>query len=126
MPIGELSFHIKDRVAYPGWKICETDYQNKGYGTKLIIMLFNYLFNSEQIHNIEKIERIEWDTMVENERAQHVYETKIGARKIATLDNNWQDQLGRWRTAVVYEITCEKFNNRFSEYSFDEEFRHFN
>ena len=62
-----------------------------------------------------KIERIEWDTMLENECAQHVYETKIGARKLATLENNWQDQLGKWRTAVVYEITREEFNKLFSE-----------
>ena len=53
--------------------------------------------------------------MLENECAQHVYETKIGARKLATLENNWQDQLGKWRTAVVYEITREEFNKLFSE-----------
>lgn len=115
VPVGELSFQIIEGVAYPGWKICETGYQNQGYGPKLIIMLFNYLFNNEQLRNIEKIKRIEWDTMLENKRAQHVYETKIGARKIDMLENSWQDQLGRWRTAIVYEITREEFNHRFSE-----------
>ena len=32
-PIGELSYRIKnDNVAYPGWKICDFNYQNQGYG----------------------------------------------------------------------------------------------
>ena len=49
--------------------------------------------------------------MIENERAQYVYENKIGARKIRINENSWQDQLGRWRTSVDYEIKREDFFN---------------
>lgn len=34
-PAGELSYRVKDDgTAWPGWKICVSDYQNQGYGTK--------------------------------------------------------------------------------------------
>lgn len=41
-PVGELSYRIKDdNAAYPGWKICDFSYQNRGYGPKIIRMVFN-------------------------------------------------------------------------------------
>lgn len=42
--------------------------------------------------------------MLENKRAQYVYEHKIKARKIGIQENSWQDQLGNWRSSVDYEI----------------------
>jgi RimJ/RimL family protein N-acetyltransferase len=110
-PVGELNYkiHPDKAAAFPGWKICETDYQNKGYGTKIIVMLFDFLFTDEKINSPHSIERIVWDTMSENTRAQHVYEKKIGATKTKVEENAWQDQLGVWRTAVHYEITRERF-----------------
>lgn len=109
-PIGELNYCIEDDGAvYPGWKICDTNYQNKGYGPKIIIMLFEFLFTDETINSKFTIRKIVWDTMLENKRAQHVYENKIGARKIDIHENAWQDQQGAWQTAVNYEITKEDF-----------------
>jgi len=110
--VGELSYSFKDNTAYPGWKICDPDYQNKGYGTKIINILFEFLFTDERINSQNPIDKIRWDTMLENKRAQHVYETKIGARKIAIHENIWRDQLGNLRTAVEYEITREEFFNK--------------
>ncbi len=111
IPVGELSYRIRseEATAYPGWKICETDYQNKGYGPKIILMLFDFLFTDQAINAPCRLERIVWDTMLENTRAQHVYEHKIGATKTKTVENEWQDQTGTWRTAVYYEITRESF-----------------
>ncbi len=43
-PVGEMSFGIGQNEANPGWKICETDYQNRGHGRKIIRMTFDYLF----------------------------------------------------------------------------------
>ncbi|MCQ1531384.1 GNAT family N-acetyltransferase [Lutispora saccharofermentans] len=77
--VGELSYRIKGDTAYPGWKICDLNYQNKGYGPKIIKMLFKFLFTDEIINSKCPIERIAWDTMLENKRAQYVYENKIGA-----------------------------------------------
>lgn len=108
--VGELNYKLSDHgEAYPGWKICEASFQNKGYGPKIIRMLFQYLFTDKKLNNECRIERIVWDTMLENKRAQYVYETKIGARKTKVVERAWKDQLGVWRTAVYYEMTRNDF-----------------
>lgn len=108
--IGELNYIIKnDGAVYSGWKICNFYYHNKGYGTKIITMLFDFLFTDENINSKFPINRIIWDTILENERAQHVYEHKIKARKMGVQENSWQDQLGKWRSSVDYEITRQEF-----------------
>lgn len=109
-PVGELNYNITGNdAAYPGWKICEKDYQNKGYGPVIINMLLDFIFTNEEINSICSIGKIEWDTMLENKRAQYVYENKIHADKKGIFENNWKDQLGNWRSVVVYEISREKF-----------------
>lgn len=109
-PVGELNYSIKGNGgAYPGWKICDFNYQNQGYGSKIIMMLLEFIFTDEDINSKFPIEKIIWDTTLENKRAQYVYENKIGARKIGIQENAWQDQLGNWRSAVDYEISREEF-----------------
>ena len=111
-PVGELSYSIRgDGAAYPGWKICEFSYQNRGYGPKIIRMLFEFLFTDEVINSKFPIEKIVWDTMLENKRAQYVYENKLGARKIGVRQDCWKDQDGQLRTAVDYELSKEDFFN---------------
>ena len=88
-PVGELSYSIT--------------------GNDTGSTLFDFIFTDEKINSVCKVNKIEWDTMLENKRAQHVYENKIKAVKKDVLENNWKDQLGNWRTAVVYEISREKF-----------------
>ena len=109
--VGELNYKIKGDTAYPGWKICDFNYQNKGYGPKIIMMLFEFLFTDETINSNCPIERIAWDTMLENKRAQHVYENKIGARRVGVRKDCWKDQTGKLRTAVDYELSKEDFFN---------------
>ena len=72
-------------------------------------MLFDFIFTDDKINSVCKVNKIEWDTTLENKRAQYVYENKIKAVKKNVLENNWKDQLGNSRTAVVYEISREKF-----------------
>lgn len=109
-PVGELNFKIGDnRVAFPGWKICDFDYQNKGYGPKIINMLFEFIFTDKGINSKFPVEKIVWDTMIENKRAQHVYENKTGAKRIGVLKDIWIDQLGNRRSAVLYEIRREDY-----------------
>ena len=115
-PVGELSYRIKGDKAYPGWKICDFNYQNQGYGTKIIMMLLKFLFTDEDINSRFSVNKIILDTMLENKRAQHVYEAKIGAKKIGIRENTWQDQVGNWRSAVDYEITREAFFDLFTNY----------
>ncbi len=109
-PVGELNYKIgDDGAAYPGWKICDFDSQNKGYGSKIIMMLFEFIFTDEDINSKFPIEKIVWDTMLENKRTQHVYEDKIGAKRTGILKDAWIDQLGNPRSAVLYEIGKEDF-----------------
>ena len=115
-PVGELSYRIKADKAYPGWKICDFNYQNQGYGTKIIMILLEFLFTDGDINSTFSVNKIILDTMLENKRAQHVYEAKIGAKKIGIRENTWQDQVGNWRSAVDYEITREAFFDLFTNY----------
>lgn len=110
--IGELSYTIKrNNVAYPGWQICEKSYQNKGYGPKIMMMLFEFIFTDEKINSKVPIKTIAWDTMIENKRAQYVYENKMGIRKVGIKKNYWKDQRGKWRTAIFYELNRNEFFN---------------
>lgn len=111
-PVGELSYSIRgDGAAYPGWKICDFNYQNQGCGPKIIMMLLEFIFTDEAINSKFPIEKIIWDTDIENKRAQYVYENKIGAKRIGMRKDSWKDQTGRLRTAVDYEISKEEFFN---------------
>jgi RimJ/RimL family protein N-acetyltransferase len=74
-------------------------------------MLFEFLFTDEAINSKFPIEKIVLDTMLENKRAQHVYENKIGARKIGIRKDCWKDQNGKLRTVVDYELSKEEFFN---------------
>lgn len=108
--VGELSYRIKgDGAAYPGWKICDFSYQNQGFGPKIITMLLEFLFKDSNINSKFPIDRVVWDTMLENKRAQYIYENKIGARKVGIRENVWKDQLGNWRSSVDYEISKDEF-----------------
>ena len=115
-PIGELSYSIKDNnTAYAGWKICDFTYQNQGYGPKIIVLLVYFIFTDEVINSDFTIDKILWDTMIENERAQYVYERKIGAKKLAVRKNSWKDQVGRLRTTLEYSISREDFLNLYNK-----------
>lgn len=109
VPVGEISYSIKNNTAYPGFKICNGAYQNRGYGTKIILMLFEFLFNDRELNTPEPIEKIKWDTMLSNTRAIHVYEHKIGAKKSGIEYKAWKDQLGEFRDAVYFEISRDEF-----------------
>lgn len=109
-PVGELSYRIRGNgAAYPGWKICETSYQNQGYGPQIIRLLFEFIFTDKRINSMDPIDRIVWDTMLDNKRAQYVYEEKIEASRTGIKEKSWQDQLGNWRDSVFYEISREEF-----------------
>lgn len=103
---GELCFEpLCDTVCEIGIKICEKEYQNHGYGTKVLTMLIDYLFHECTFN------KIVLDTCLENVRAQHVYE-KLGFVKIGIRENCWKDQLGVMRTALDYELTNIEWERR--------------
>lgn len=98
--VGEMCFRINDNSAEIGIKICDFSYQEKGYGTKAIKMLINYLFQDRDV------DKIVLDTNLNNTRAQHVYE-KIGFKKVKVNIDAWKDQVGVLQSFIDYELLKE-------------------
>lgn len=97
-PIGEcnISYQPDSTSAYPGWKIAEQSQRNQGIGRRVMLMLFDYIFQDPAI------ETIVWDTLADNEPARHIYETKMGL-SAAELPA-WTDPEGNQRSVVGYTI----------------------
>lgn len=102
-PIGEMHYTIEVEKATLGIKICDTSKHNKGLGTIILKRMISHIFTSYSVDYI-------WlDTMIENTRAQHVYES-LHFEKINILKDAWKDQLGNLRTAIEYKLTRDTFN----------------
>lgn len=108
VPVGEISYGIGEGIAEIGIKICDTQYQNRGYGSKVLKMLIEFLFTDKNINSGVTIETIKLDTNLKNTRAQHVYE-KLGFEKVATNRDAWKDQLGEWQSSVEYELKRDTY-----------------
>lgn len=102
IPVGEMSYHIDNKVAEIGIKICNLKYQEKGYGTRALRMLISYLF-----HELE-VEKIILDTNLNNKRAQHVYK-KIGFRIINIRNNACSNQVGELQSFIDYELLINEY-----------------
>lgn len=101
--IGELCYEIiQENIADIGIKICDTDYQNRGLGKIILSMLIEYLFNEV------KLSKIILDTLLENKRAQHVYE-QLGFKMTGIDKYCWEEQTGKLRTVVSYELIPSNF-----------------
>ena len=101
--IGEMCYTIVKDVAEIGIKICDSTKQNKGYGRIFLSMLIERLFQ-------KGCTKIVLDTMIENIRAQHVYES-LGFNKVGVKIDCWEDQLGNMRSAIDYELRKNNFNS---------------
>lgn len=102
IPIGEMNYRNKgSKTAEIGIKICETEKQEKGYGTLFLKMLLTNLF-------ARGYEKIVLDTNLTNTRAQHVYE-KIGFSKLRVNCNSWKNQLGQPQSSVDYQLLPSQF-----------------
>ncbi|MDR3310707.1 MAG: GNAT family N-acetyltransferase [Oscillospiraceae bacterium] len=105
-PVGEMSFkNLGGGTAEIGIKICDPAEQNKGYGATLLAMFTDALFGRFGYG------KIVLDTNLKNERAQHVYEKKLGFTRLRVRENSWRDQLGELQSAVDYELTKETWQN---------------
>ncbi|GHU70758.1 hypothetical protein FACS1894184_16660 [Clostridia bacterium] len=98
-PIGEMNYRNKgDAAAEIGIKICVSNEREKGLGTTLLTMFIDALFH------YYGYEKIVLDTNVKNTRAQHVYEHKLGFRKLGVRKNTWTDQLGVLQSSIDYDL----------------------
>ena len=103
VPVGEMNYrNIGNKTAQIGIKICNSEKQEKGYGTRFLKLLIHHL-----LFNLE-YEKIILDTNVKNERAQHVYQ-KIGFKQVGTRIDSWRNQLGELQSSIDYELTAEEF-----------------
>lgn len=101
--IGEMNYRrVEGNTAEIGIKICKASHQNKGYGTALLSMFIDGLFNNLAF------EKIVLDTNSENKRARHVYE-KLGFRLVRVNADAWKNQLGELQSSVDYELTPTLF-----------------
>jgi len=108
-PIGEMSYRNKgNSVAEISIKICDFAAQEKGIGTKLLAMFIDALFSYYGYN------KIILDTNVKNERAQQVYENKLGFMRVQVRENFWVDQLGEPQSAIDYELTKADWQTRCS------------
>jgi len=101
-PIGEMNnrdFDGEGETAEPGIKICDFSEQDKGYGTTLMSIFIDALF---RYYNYEKVILT---TGIKNERAQYVYEKKLGFRHIMTEKNDDPDELGIYEYTVYFEMS---------------------
>ncbi len=109
VPVGEMSYRIIDeKTAEIGIKICVTNYQGNGNGTKFIRMLIEYLFYDM------KLDKIILNTNLNNKRAQHVYE-KIGFMKTTTHIDSWKNQHGELQSSVDYELNKTDYHGSYHE-----------
>lgn len=104
-PVGEMMVQeVEKGIVMIGIKICELAKQNHGYGKQFLSMLIHEVFQHYGIH------KIVLDTDVNNQRAQHVYET-LGFQKLREKKHYWQDPHGVWHSAIDYELTQKTFQN---------------
>ena len=102
-PIGECNF--KDLIEAKcsiGIKICELEFQGKGYGKDAFCAFIDYLFTAFLINFIEL------DTLVENIRAQNMYK-KIGFKETRINKDCWVDPTGKSRSAVEMTLIKDDF-----------------
>ena len=97
-PINEADYRNMERAIEPGIKICDLSARDKGYGTKLLTMFFDALF---RYYGCEKIIL---DTDLKNERAQYVYEKKLGFRRLGIHKDVSLDESEYYASVVYFEM----------------------
>lgn len=101
--IGELNYKIDGKVADIGIKICDNQFQNGGYGTAILKQFYKTLFEQKNIN------KITCDTNLKNIRAQLVYESKLKMKRVKTLYNCFENQVGEKCSVSFFEISKKDF-----------------
>ena len=98
-PIDEMTYRNMDGAAEPGIKIFDFSARDKGYGTKLLMFFIDALFR------YCGYERVILGTDLKNERAQHVYEKKLGFRRLGVQRNVSRDESEYYASVVYFEMS---------------------
>ena len=109
-PIGEMNYRNKgSSIAEIGIKICDWRHREKGIVTALLEMFIDALFTHFDY------EKVILDTDVKNKRAQHVYERKLGFKRLCVNENSSHDQLGVPQPSIDYEMVKADWQLRIPE-----------
>lgn len=95
--VGEMNYRKTKSGVEIGIKLCKFEYHGKGYGTKLIKLLIDFL--CDELH----CNLIEVNTNVNNRQAQALYE-KVGFKQIRIEKDGWRNQLGELQSTIFYEL----------------------
>jgi RimJ/RimL family protein N-acetyltransferase len=100
-PIGEMNYSgwdARNQKCEFGIKICEVVEQGKGYGKDALYHFVDYMF---RFLNLNKIELT---TMVDNKRAQSLYE-KLGFKEIGIIRQGYFDsRIGDFQDVVYMDL----------------------
>ena len=105
--VGEANITINNDIGELGIKICEKEYQEKGYGRLFLSLLIERLFKS--------VDTIVLDTNYKNNRARHVYEM-LGFKLDTIKANGFIDQEGNGQDVVYYRLDKNDFKNYLDDY----------
>jgi RimJ/RimL family protein N-acetyltransferase len=107
VPIGEMSYgdlDLRNNSCTFGIKICDLRFQGQGYGKDALIAFITYLFKNFNLH------RVELDTLVENVRAQALYQS-VGFKYIGMRRDCWLDPLNNYRSAILMDVIRDEWFN---------------
>lgn len=100
--VGEIGVRFDKEECEIGIKICDFNYQNKGYGKVALSLLIDNLFKNENVKVIKL------DTNLNNIRAQKTYE-KLGFKKDKIVNDVFCDDCGVSQSAVFYTLKKDDF-----------------
>ncbi len=100
-PVGEMVYKVQNNDVEIGIKICERNYQNHGYGQKILIMFFDELFS-------RGYKNILISTLKRNKRARYVYK-KLGAKIQKIEYKSYKDSYGEMLDCIFYILNSEEF-----------------
>jgi len=103
--VGEMNYKdCGNNIAEIGIKICEVEYQNKGYGTIIMKLFINELFIKLNFS------KIILDTSIENSRANYFYQNKLGFKITNVVKNGWCNCSTKETCDLVeYELEFDDF-----------------
>jgi RimJ/RimL family protein N-acetyltransferase len=106
-PIGEIHYRNEgEECASIGIKICDSSYHEKGLGTKILFVFVDALFKQMGY------KKITVDANATNDRVQHVYENKLGFKKLRFNKDSWRNQAGELQSHIDYELMNHEWFSR--------------
>lgn len=103
--IGVINYRkIDEDTVEIGIKICDYSYRNKGYGTIILSLFIDTIFN------VLNFKKIILDTNFINIPAQKLYHS-IGFKQVRINKDAWKNRLGELQSSIEYELDQNNFKS---------------